>query len=224
MATRDRSDEPPAQKATDEDLLAALERVTERLEAPAVPTSEIAAELPIARQTVKRRLDDLAADGRVASLATGQGRIWWLADGEGGHVDSAVLERPVDLESIDPYDIPPDLAEEIAAERVAGFDPPETGWQRLYAWSDGRADDVVTLIAVALVALLVPAPEPFAPRLAAIGIGVGLVDLFGLILLLLGLVVGLLAGLARIGGYLGQRAHERGYLGPVPPGTGLLER
>lgn len=117
------SREKPALKATDEDLLEAVERVTESLDAPAVPTAQVAAELPIERQTVKRRLDDLAADGRVASLATGQGRIWWLPDGEGGYVDPGVLDRPIG--GIDPYDIPPDLAREIAEKRLPESNRPK---------------------------------------------------------------------------------------------------
>ncbi len=66
---------------------------SEILAAPAAPTGLVAAELPIKRQTVKRRLDDLAESGRVAALATGQGHIWWLPEGEGGYVDPWALAR-----------------------------------------------------------------------------------------------------------------------------------
>ncbi|WP_135830089.1 hypothetical protein [Halorussus halobius] len=216
MASDSASSDPPAQKATDEEVLAAVERVSRGLDAPAVPTSQVAAELPIARQTVKRRLDDLADEGRIASLATGQGRIWWLPDGEGGHVDPAALDRPFDVGEVDPHDVPPELAREIATERLPEFGPPETFWERLYDWSDGRADDVVTLVAVALVVLAAPTPGLFEDRLLSLGVGVGLVDLLGLLALAGGALVGVATGLARIAGGLGRRAADRGYVPDDP--------
>lgn len=85
------TDDPPAQKVTDEELLAAVGGAMETLGAPAVPTAEVATRLPITRQTVKRRLDDLADAGRVAALPAGQGRIWWLPD-DGGVGDAATSD------------------------------------------------------------------------------------------------------------------------------------
>jgi len=38
-----------------------------------VPTAQVAAELPVERQTVKRRLDDFAEAWRAASLASAAG-------------------------------------------------------------------------------------------------------------------------------------------------------
>lgn len=216
MATDATREDPPAQKATDDEVVAAVERVVRTLEAPAVPTSQVAAELPIARQTVKRRLDDLASAGRVASLSTGQGRIWWIPEGEGGHVDPSAMDGPVDVADIDPYDIPPELARDIAAERVPGYDPPTTFWERVYGWSDGRADDVVTVVAIGLVVLALPTPGLFEAELLALGFGMGLVDFLGLLVLTGGVLLGVVAGLARIVGHVGQRAADRGYA-PADP-------
>lgn len=201
---------PPAQKVTDEELLTAVEYVLRMLDAPAVPTAQVAADLPIARQTVKRRLDDLADEGRVASLATGQGQIWWLPDGEGGHVDPSVLNHPV--ESIDPYDIPTDLAREIAEERLPEFQPPTTRWERLYQWGTGQADNVVALVAVALVLFILPSPGIFRDQLASIGFGIGITEVVGLLTLTIGLLLALVAGGARILGILGEKAVAEGYL------------
>lgn len=204
------AENPPAQKATDEELFAAVERVAVALDAPAVLTAQVAAELPIKRQTVKRRLDDLAEEGRVASLATGQGRIWWLPDGEGGHVDPAALNRPI--ESINPYDIPPDVAREIAEKRLPEFQPPETIWERLYAWGDGRADDVVALLGVGFVLLLVPAPGVLGAEIAAPWIGVGMLDLIGIVFVGAAMLLAVAAGGTRAVGVLGERAVEHGYI------------
>ena len=200
----------PALKATDEDLLEALERVIETLDAPAVPTGQVAAELPIERQTVKRRLDDLAEDGNVASLATGQGRIWWLPEGEGGYVDPAALEHSV--EQIDPYDVPRPLAREIAEKRLPEFQPPETVWERMRAWGTGRADDVVALIGIGVLLLLLPSTEVFSSQLSDIGIGVGPIDLVGFLFVLVALLLAIAAGSSRVVGVLGERATARGYL------------
>lgn len=195
--------EPPALKATDGDLLEAVERVSGMLDAPAVPTGQVAAELPIERQTAKRRLDDLAEAGRVASLSTGQGRIWWLPEGEGGHVDPAVLDDPVD--AIDPHDIPPTLAREIAEKRLPEFQPPETAWERLHEWGDGRADDVVTLIGVGAVFLLLPSTNLLRDQFAAIGIGAGLFDFVGGFLVAGAILLAIAAGCSRLVGAVGKR-------------------
>lgn len=216
MASDTTREDPPAQKATDEQVVEAVERVARTLDAPAVPTSQVAAELPIKRQTVKRRLDDLATEGRVASLSTGQGRIWWVPDEGGGHVDPSALDAPVDLDSLDPHDVPPDLAREIAAERVTGFDPPDTFWERLYDWSEGRADDVVALLALALVVLALPTPGLFEAELLALGFGVGLVDFLGLIVLGGAILLSVVTGTARTVGFVGQRAADRGYVDDEP--------
>ncbi|NHN46626.1 hypothetical protein G9464_03320 [Halostella sp. JP-L12] len=216
MSSDTTAGDPPAQKATDEQLVEAVERVARTLDAPAVPTSQVAAELPIKRQTVKRRLDDLATEGRVASLSTGQGRIWWVSDDGGGHVDPAALDQSVDLDALDPHDIPPDVAREIAAERVTGFDPPETFWERLYDWSEGRADDVVTLLALALVVLLLPSPGLFEAQLLALGFGMGLVEFLGVLVLFVAALLGVVAGGARTVGILGQWAAEQGYVDAEP--------
>lgn len=203
-------EEKPALKATDEDLLEAIERVMETLDAPAVPTGQVAAELPIERQTVKRRLDDLAEEGRVASLATGQGHIWWLPDGEGGYVDPSVLNRSI--EEIDPYDIPPSLAQEIAEERLPEFQPPETIWERLQEWGTGRADDVVALLGVGAILLLVPSTGLLDGQLAAIGIGVGLIDFLGFVVIIGAILLAVAAGGSRAIGMLGKRAAATGYI------------
>lgn len=204
------SEEKPALKATDEDLLEAIERVTETLDAPAVPTGQVAAELPIERQTVKRRLDDLADEGRVASLATGQGHIWWLPDGEGGYVDPGVLDRSI--EEIDPYDIPPGLAREIAEERLPEFQPPETIWERLREWGTGRADDVVALLGVGVILLLLPSTGLLDEQLAAIGIGVGLIDFLGFVVIIGAMLLAVAAGGSRAIGTLGERIAATGYI------------
>lgn len=208
--TEHTSEEKPALKATDEDLLEAIELVAETLDAPAVPTGQVAAELPIERQTVKRRLDDLADEGRVASLATGQGHIWWLPDGEGGYVDPGVLDRSI--EEIDPYDIPPALAREIAEERLPEFQPPETIWERLQEWGTGRADDVVALLGVGVILLLLPSTGLFAEQLTAIGIGVGLIDALGFMVIISAMLLAIAAGSSRAIGVLGERAAATGYI------------
>lgn len=203
-------DSPPAQKVTDEELLTAVERVSRRLDAPAVPTAQVAADLPIARQSVKRRLDELADAGKVASLATGQGRIWWLPEGEGGHVDPSALSHPI--ESLNPYDIPTELAREIAEERLPEFQPPTTRWERLYRWGTGQADNVVAIIALAGVLFLLPSPAIFRDQLAAIGFGIGITEFGGLVLLSIGLLLALSAGGARALGFLADKADARRYL------------
>lgn len=206
------SEDPPALKATDDDLLEAVERVAVALDAPAVPTGQVAAELPIKRQTVKRRLDDLAEEGRVASLATGQGRIWWIPDGEGGYVDPAALDRPI--EGIDPHDIPPDLAREIAEKRLPEFQPPETIWERLHEWGNGRADDVVTLLGIGTVFLLVPSFDLLSEQLTTVGIGVGLLDFLGIIIIAAAILLAIVAGCSRAVGAIGEQTVERGYIDP----------
>lgn len=216
MASDTAREDPPAQKATDEQIVEAVERVARALDAPAVPTAQVAAELPIERQTVKRRLDGLATEGRVASLSTGQGRIWWVPDEGGGHVDPAVLDQSIDPEAIEPHDIPPELARRIAAERVAGYDPPETFWERLYDWSNGRADDVVTLLALALVALALPSTGLFEAQLTALGFGMGLVDFLGVLVLGVAAVFGVVVGAVRSIGFVGQRAADRGLVDGEP--------
>lgn len=206
----DSTDGEPAQKATDEELLATIERVAAALEAPAVPTAQVAAELPIERQTVKRRLDALAEEGRVACLATGQGHIWWLPEGDGGYIDPAHLDHPV--EAIDPHDIPPPVAREIAEKRLPEHRPPETAWERLHEWGTGRADDVVALLGAGVVCFLLPEPGPLATELAAPWIEVGVLDLLGLVLVTAATLLAVATGLARALGIVGQRASDRGLL------------
>lgn len=201
------SEEKPALKATDEDLLEAVELVTETLEVPAVPTGLIAAELPIKRQTVKRRLDDLADEGRVASLATGQGRIWWLPEGTGGYVDPAALEEP--LQDIDPYDIPPDVARQIAEERLPEFQPPETIWERFQDWGSGRADDIIALLGIGALLVLLPSTGWLSSQLGEVGIGVGIVDVVGILLIVIALLFAIVAGGLRLIGVVGERATGR---------------
>ncbi|MGM0604038.1 MAG: hypothetical protein ACQETB_00035 [Halobacteriota archaeon] len=207
--TSNATEPPPAQKATDEEVLEALEGVTSGLDVPAVPTALVAAELPIARQTVKRRLDDLAEEGLVASLATGQGRIWWLPDGVGGYVDPAAIDRPI--EEIDPYEIPPDVAREIAETRLPEFKPPSTVRERLRAWGTGRADDVVALSGLGVLLLVLPSTGLLEASLASIGLGIDLLDLGGLLLLAAALFVAVAAGTARLLAAIGDRAIDRGY-------------
>lgn len=204
------TEQKPALKATDEELLASVERVCETVDAPAAPTGLVAAELPIKRQTVKRRLDDLAESGDVAALATGQGHIWWLPEGEGGYVDPGALAQTT--ANIDPHDIPPDLAREIAEKRLPEFQPPETVWERLRAWGTGRADDVIAVIGLGLVLLVLPSTGLLADELATIGIGLGLIDALGVVALSVALLVAVLAGAARAAGALGMAARQRGLL------------
>ncbi len=52
-----------------------------------------------------------------------------------------------------------------------------------------------------------------ADELAAIGIGVGLIDALGVLALSIALLVVVLAGAARTAGVLGMAAHQRGLLG-----------
>lgn len=45
-------------------------------------TGEIADELPITQHWTSQRLNKLESKGRVHSKSAGQGRVWWLDDGE----------------------------------------------------------------------------------------------------------------------------------------------
>lgn len=206
--TEDQPPASPAQKTTDEELLEAIERVTAMLDAPAVPTAQIAAELPIKRQTAKRRLDDLADEGRVASLSTGQGHIWWLPDGEGGYVDPAALDHPI--EAIDPNDVPPEVARDIAEKRLPELQPPETIWERLHEWGTGRADDVVGLFGVSVLFFVLPEPGVLATEPASPWIGLGVLDLGAFALATLAMLLAVAAGGARALGAIGGWALERG--------------
>lgn len=47
---------------------------------PAMNAAEIAKELPVARQTIDKRLRSLADEGFVNTRKVGTVRVWWLSD------------------------------------------------------------------------------------------------------------------------------------------------
>jgi predicted ArsR family transcriptional regulator len=63
---------------SDEELLEMLRESSD----PALFTGEIAEELPIGRDGVRSRLDELVTDGRLAKKQRGNSIIWWLAETE----------------------------------------------------------------------------------------------------------------------------------------------
>lgn len=66
---------PP--RATDEDIL----EVFQQSEEPVLTTVEVAAELPIKRHAVYKRLDKLAEEGSIVKKPVGNsGTVWYLAD------------------------------------------------------------------------------------------------------------------------------------------------
>jgi len=67
----------PDRQVTDVEILKELRNHY----SPAMNAAEIAAELPVARQTVDKRLRSLADEGLVNTRKVGTVRVWWLSDG-----------------------------------------------------------------------------------------------------------------------------------------------
>lgn len=136
---------PPARKASDEDILAAVQQGCQQLGLPVVPTETVSRSLDIKPQTTKRRLDRLAENNEVNKLSVGQGNVWWLPEDADavGELDTTLIGDTVDYSRLDPANIPEDLAQEIVEE----WD--DTGiWQALYA--SGEEVTKITAIPFAL--------------------------------------------------------------------------
>lgn len=129
----------PGRKAqvSDEEILDSLNSGTARTGAPALPTSDVADLLPISRQAVKRRLENLAEEGEVGVHQAGRNRFWWVADEEysGGKVvlDEVVEagdltdERLINLfrEQISPQQLPESFSSQIIQETLSPDDIPD---------------------------------------------------------------------------------------------------
>lgn len=66
------SGRPPA--VTDEEILTVLREAAD----PFLSTAEIAEELPIKREGLVRRLNDLAKEERIQRKSVGNSYAWWL--------------------------------------------------------------------------------------------------------------------------------------------------
>lgn len=112
-------------QVSDDEILTALETGKERINAPALSTSDVAGFVPISRQAVKGRLEDLADEGRVGMHKAGRNRFWWLADDahSAGEFDIDDAIETGDLsddklihlfsEQIDVEELPANLVDEI---------------------------------------------------------------------------------------------------------------
>lgn len=65
---------PPA--VSDEEILAVLRETAE----PFLSTAEIAEEVPIKREGLVRRLNDLADEDQIQRKAVGNSYAWWLSE------------------------------------------------------------------------------------------------------------------------------------------------
>lgn len=134
------NNEHPAQKESDEAIVAAVQRGCDELAIPAVPTKTVSQALSIDTQATYRRLDRLAETGDVGAIEVIEDknvRVWYVPEEKGGVVDTEILEGGViDFDRIDLADIPLDKAEEIA-EMVQEQSPI---WQRLRENGDTTAN------------------------------------------------------------------------------------
>lgn len=123
----------PGRKAqvSDEEILDALSSGMSRLGTPALSTSDVADFVPISRQAVKRRLENLAEEKEVGVHQAGRNRFWWVAteDHRGGELalDSIVEvgdltdDRLIELfeEQVDPQNIPESFSTRIIQEHLS---------------------------------------------------------------------------------------------------------
>lgn len=90
--------------------------------------------------------------------------------------------------------------------------PRQTIWERLHDWSTGRADDVVDLLAVGILLFLLPELGLLRTELPALSIGLGVLDLGGLVFVSVAILIAIAAGGSRAIGAVGQWAADNGYL------------
>lgn len=81
----------------------------------------------------------------------------------------------------------------------------ETRWEQFHTWGEKRASEAVKLVTVALLLLITPGANLFIDRLASVGIGLGIVNFIGLLVLAAGLLLCFAAGSAQLLGIMGHR-------------------
>lgn len=112
-------------RVSNDEILNALSTGKERANAPALSTSDVADLLPISRQAVKRRLENLAQEGEIGKHKAGRNHIWWISDGGPGP-GQFDLDEVVDVgdlsddkliglssEQIDPEQLPDELVDQF---------------------------------------------------------------------------------------------------------------
>lgn len=124
-------------RVTDEQILDALSEGMDRMNVPALSTADVADLLPVSRQAVKRRLDDLAAENRVGKNQAGRNRVWWILGeepaGEQFDLDLVVDEGDLSDEKLlelfrnqmDISDLPADIASEFWERRAEPANVPD---------------------------------------------------------------------------------------------------
>lgn len=115
----------PARKVDQEELKQFL--VEKREVVPAVTTRIVAQEFSeVKPQTVNDNLETLAGNEEICRLNDGDVILWWYPreEDEAGDVPySELLDDSVDYDEIDPKEVPRELAEEIALERLPFYRP-----------------------------------------------------------------------------------------------------
>ncbi len=204
------SGRPNAQQVTTAEILATISESVTRTGAPVAATRDIAEQLPIKQQTVRRRLKRLAEHEEIGTLDTGGGRVWWLPedDESGGEVDTEFLKADsIDYDQLDPANVPPSIAMEIAAERLPEYQQP-TFWDR--AKKDGQLGLTVGGGAVILgLSAVLFGWEVLASPVLEIAIA-------------LGFLVGAAGVLAMVLGIIGAQLEKLG-LAPEEPFDGMWE-
>jgi len=127
-----------AQRVSDNNIVASLQSATKgEANPPVLSTSDVAELLPIGREATRKRLNELADNGKVKTYKAGRNPVWWPAPDEedGGKILSEGVD-PHDYdwdhetleELIDPSEISKDTARQIAGERLENYSE-DTKWE-----------------------------------------------------------------------------------------------
>lgn len=139
----------PARKVNPEELKQLVAEKNETV--PAVTRRMMAPEFPDAEPvTVGQNLDDLASSGELCRFNDGDVKLWWYPreDDETGSIPyEEFVDDSIDYSEIEPEDVPRELAEEIAFEKLPYYDPGSL-------WRDiARATHLGFILALGLVIL-----------------------------------------------------------------------
>jgi len=109
---RNTNEDPPAKKVSKDEIIAAINQITEKRGVPVVQTSDISEleSINVDNQTINNHLDELKQMGRVNLFEYGQKGVWWTPDKENsGDVEIGVIN----WDRIDANEIPHEVLAEL---------------------------------------------------------------------------------------------------------------
>lgn len=126
----------PARKISHQELKEFL--ADKREEVPAVTTRIVATEFSdVQPETVSNNLETLAKRGEICRLNDGNNILWWYPreQDEAGDIPyEDIVDDSIDYEEIQPEEVPRDIAEEIAHERLPYYRP-RSFWTQIAGFS-----------------------------------------------------------------------------------------